>query len=478
MLPLAMVLGASVMTQPAEAADSKAGRQFGELDRIQMHGNRLRGVPYRPSRQDGGAAQPKTFNLRPMLSVNLDGDPGVNVRGSVYPIDVDGNGTFELVHFNGYRVMRVYAAGGKKLWQIGNPSGRVHRTASHSDTLAVLDLDRDGGQDIVHCWSEPGQSSKVLVARDGATGKVMRRAVLKGQGRGDECQVAAFRTAGGSEPIILVSASAKKSDGCKQRFSDVFSRTMAFRPNLTKAWDQVTCDAGHYVWPVDANADGRSERLFVGKYQFTADGKRHCTLPGFERDHLDSMTVADLDPKRPGLEVLAVGMSGTRFYSVENCVQRWAIPNRVITGPQTTTAANVGDGSGAGFRMMVTTKRSRTTRVWRQRTYVLDARGKVVSSFLDSAKVFTVPIAVANLDGATSAEDHLTSFGQVVDRNGRLRLGASWYWNLQQLTQRERGLPTDDLWASRPFAFDFTNDGRDELVVWGRHKIIVGTRRG
>ena len=56
-------------------------------------------------------------------SIELDGDPQVNVRGGVYPIDVNGNGTFELLHFNGYRVMRAYGVRGRKLWQVDNPQG-------------------------------------------------------------------------------------------------------------------------------------------------------------------------------------------------------------------------------------------------------------------------------------------------------------------------------------------------------------------
>jgi len=95
--------------------------------------------------------------MRPVRQIELDGDPLLNVRGNLYPIDLAGNGAFGFVHFNGYRFMRVYDAAGRKLWQINNPSGRVHRDTIHRDTLAVVDADGDGDQDIVHCWAEGGQ---------------------------------------------------------------------------------------------------------------------------------------------------------------------------------------------------------------------------------------------------------------------------------------------------------------------------------
>ena len=41
---------------------------------------------------------------------------------------------------------------------------------------------------------------------------------------------------------------------------------------------------------------------------------------------------------------------------------------------------------------------------------------------------------------------------------------------------RVKLLDVRDQWARSPFAFDLDNDGRDELVVWGRHALIVGSR--
>ena len=109
-------------------------------------------MPYLKLSQTGAASSDATIVMRPVRQIELDGDPLLNVRGNLYPIDLAGNGAFGFVHFNGYRFMRVYDAAGRKLWQADNPSGRVHRDTMHRDTLAVLDADGDGDQDIVHCW--------------------------------------------------------------------------------------------------------------------------------------------------------------------------------------------------------------------------------------------------------------------------------------------------------------------------------------
>ena len=141
-------------------------------DRMQLHRNVNRGVPYIRLSQQGQTSSGATITMRAVRQTELDGDPLLNVRGNVYPIEL--NGGYGFVHFNGYRYMRVYDAGGRKLWQIDNPGGRVHRDALHRDTLAVLDADGDGDQDIAHCWVEGGR--KVLLVRRGATGAVLRRA--------------------------------------------------------------------------------------------------------------------------------------------------------------------------------------------------------------------------------------------------------------------------------------------------------------
>lgn len=469
--------------EPAAQSISAPGRQPGELERIQMHSNRLRGVPYRSTLQNGDGIDPARFTLKPVSQIDLDGEPAVNVGGNVYPIDIAGDGKFGFVHFNGYRVLRAYSADGEKLWQVDNPSGRVHRSLAHRDTMAVLDTDGDGTQEIVHCWSSG--KSQLLILRDGASGSVRKSVVVPGQRANSECQLAAFAFEGTAQPMvrILVAGRAATDAGCAWNYADTASYITAFDVDLNLAWTATTCDAGHYMWPVDEDGGGVAEAVFIGKYLYNGAGLRLCTLPNFGADHVDSMVVADLDPNLAGLEAMVVGASVTRLYRAKSCTARWSIPASRISNAQHASYARMRDASGPIDSLIVTTKLN--TGVYGPPIYPLVAftlsmRGAVVRQYKetydDSFRLVAPPIQNANLDGVPTSEDRLTSFGQVVDATGVRRLTVDWYWDLQELTGEEKdAIDPATKWTRTPFAFDLDNDGRDELITWGRRKLVVGT---
>lgn len=461
---------------------SAPGRQAGELERIQMHSNRLRGVPYRSTLQSGDSTDPARFTLEPVRQIALDGEPAVNVGGNVYPIDIAGDGKFGFVHFNGYRVLRAYGPDGEKLWQVDNPDGRVHRSPAHRDTMAVFDTDGDGAQEIVHCWSSG--DAQLLILRDGASGKVRKSVVVPGQPANSECQLAAFTFEGASRPMvrILVGGRASTAAGCTWNYADTSSYITAFDVDLDLAWTATTCDAGHYMWPLDEDGDGRAEAVFVGKYLYNGAGLRLCTLPNFGADHVDSMVVADLDPDVAGLEAMVVGASNTRLYQARSCTARWSIPTSRVSNAQQVSYARMRDASGPIDSLIVTTKLNTGVYgppIYPLVAYALSMRGAIVSQYKetydDSFLLVAPPIQNANLDGAATSEDRLTSFGQVVDADGVRRLTVDWYWNLQEPTDEKGAGDPATKWTRTPFAFDLDNDGRDELVTWGRHKLVVGT---
>lgn len=463
---------------------SAPGRQAGELERIQMHSNRLRGVPYRSTLQPGNTLDPVTFTFKPVRQIALDGDPTTNVGGNVYPIDIAGDGEFGFVHFNGYRVIRAYDSKGVKLWQVDSPYGRVHRSLAHRDTMAVFDTDGDGTQEIVHCWSSG--TAQLLVLRDGETGKVRKSTVVPGQPPNSECQLAAFAFEGAPQPRvrILVAGRASTAAGCAWNYADTSSYITAYDVDLSLAWTATTCDAGHYTWPLDADGNGLAEAVFVGKYLYDWRGVRICTLPGFGSDHVDSMVVADLIPSLAGHEVLAVSASHTRLFRAKSCATRWSIPTSRISNAQHAAYARMRDTNGPVNSLIVTTKLNTGVYgppIYPLITYTLSPLGAVDrqhrETYNDEFRLVAPPIQNANLDGVATSEDRLASFGQVVDAAGKRRLTVDWYWHLQELTaDEEEVIDPGTKWTRTPFAFDLDNDGRDELVVWGRRKLVVGTR--
>jgi hypothetical protein len=271
---------------------------------------------------------------------------------------------------------------------------------------------------------------------------------------------------------VFVAGKAAEDACARGNFTPYFAETIVFGADLARVSQRPTWAAGHYTWPLDEDGDGRAEAVFVGKYLLRPDGTTRCVLPGFGVDHVDSMVVGDLDPATAGLEALTVGTSGTRFFAAGGCASRWTIPNRALRGVQQAAAAYLRNTAGGAPDLLVTTKLPAAAGDRTQRVYALDTRGGVVRSY---AQAFAAPVQNANLDGAPQAEDRVISFGQVVDRSGRVRLGTAWYWGLQELTPEEAALDPLDQWTRTPFAFDLDDDGRDELVVWGRRKLVVGT---
>jgi hypothetical protein len=459
-----------------QAQESGASRQR-QLARIQLHRNGNRGVAYLPRATADGSSEPATFTLQPRRVIPTPGDPLENVRANVHPIDVDGDGFHELLQINGYRFMRVFGQGGDVLWSLRNPAGRVHRTETHRDTLAILDVDGDRRQEIVHCWVDPGSSVKRLVVRRGDTGAVLRRHDLTGDPAASECQIAAFHVPTRATPLILVSRQMKvQGNRCPRMFVDLWPITAAFDTELRPLWRRRSCDAGHYAWPLDENADGAAEAVFIGRYLFGPEGALRCTLPGWGSDHVDSLLVTDLDPSRAGHEAVAVGATGVRLYAAASCTALpWSLPASITNIQQVNAARTEAEGALA---IVMRARNSKTHKI--KPFYQIDASGRVVGTFLDDnsdpQSTIKVPMANANLDGAEAAEDLVAWFGQVIDGKGRVRLDTSWYWGLQTLTPAERDLSVYDQWTNAPVVVDLDGDGRDEMITWGRRLIVVGSR--
>jgi hypothetical protein len=436
-------------------------------DRMLMHRNVNRGVSYLKLSAMGAASSTAPLAMRVVTRIDLDGDPLLNVRGNVYPIDLNGDGKYGFVHFNGYRFMRVFDAAGRKLWQIDNPAGRVHRDPLHRDTLAVLDADGDGDQDIVHCWLDGGR--KMLLVQRGRDGAVLHKVALDGA-PGDECQIAALRVAGRATPLVLVAH--QNASGCPTagNYIDTWGRTVAFDVDLNELWDRNTCYAGHYVYPVDENADGFAEKIFIGRHLYTPSGTRICSFD-LGNTHADGVQVADLDPDQPGLEAVVVGAAGIKAVSVaRNCAPLWSIPLGTIDNPQQMALARLDPASATPIIAV----REKGT-VDQATLFYLDGKGRILARLPGSALPRTIPLQNANLDGKTGSDELLIEYARVLDLSGNVRLGTEWYWNLRGSKLNQVPPPSGfDSWPPYPFAMDLDHDGRDEIITWSQSLIVVG----
>ena len=442
--------------------------------RAQMHRNASRGVPYLPLARQGDSPGAPALSMAPWKTIELDGNPLPNVYSNLRPIDVDGDGTYEFVQFNGTRFLQVWTQDGRKLWRIFNPDGRLHDygAGTQRDTLAVLDVDGDGKQDIVHCWDAGGR--RALVARRGLTGRVIRSVALEAR-TSQECQIAAFRTAPAGQVQILVAHNINDPtwSSCPHNFVGYWSRTVAFDAQLRQIWERNTCDAGHYAWPLDQDYDGLAEAMFVGKYLLRPDGSVQCSLGGWPAaDHADGLAVADLDAARPGLEAVAVGRTGVAGFEAATCRPLWRVPTAVLRDPQHVAVAKL-DPAAAAPQIVVDERGSQTL----PRTFLLDGQGRVLSARNNGV----MAMQNANLDGALGVDEAVGSFGTVTDRFGNVRLTRWWYWRLKgtRVVETNNGpYPSEyDRWQAFPLVLDVDRDGRDEIVTWGQSLIVIGKAR-
>jgi hypothetical protein len=442
-----------------------------QAERVQLHRNGPRGLEYVPTASASGTTgSAHRLVMVPHIKINLDGDPIDNVYSSLLPLDMNGNGTSEYLHWNGHRIMRVYGRGGSKVWQIFNVSGR--RLDSnffiHREQAAVLDLNGDHKEDILHCWQSGSQ--KLLVARDGATGKVVRSVRVAGQSlsQASYCRIAVYHKQSDRKPIILLGEGQPGGNkACGGRnYTDNWVRVAAFDAKLRPLWKADTCDAGHITAGVDANNDGYAEYVFVGKYALDFNGKIRCRLGWDKNDHVDAIRVARLDPGERRLQAVAIGRTGGGAFDASNCRRIWSIP---VEDPQEMAVAQF-DPAPKPLSIMVT-NRGGTSKVV---TTVLNANGKKVRTI--GKRI--MPMQNAELDGNRRTDEVMAMFGEVFNASGNLLLSKGWYWNLRGNKVKERSSGNVyDQWVAYPLLFDMDHDGKQELVTWGQSLIVEGKFR-
>lgn len=85
---LAVLTAAGFAAVPAAVAEA-AG--FSQMDRVQLHRNGNRSVPYLPLARKGASAGASILSMRAIKKIPLDGNPLQNTYGGLRPIDGDGD---------------------------------------------------------------------------------------------------------------------------------------------------------------------------------------------------------------------------------------------------------------------------------------------------------------------------------------------------------------------------------------------------
>ncbi len=439
--------------------------------RVKGYSNLVRGGNYFSFKTNGTQPDSAKLSMKVLYKIPLSGDPTDNARGEVKPIDVDGDGVNELFHYSAHKIARVFKLNGQKLWEKTGPTGaHYENNFTHASIHGVFDFNRDGKEEILQCWENKVGQTMIQIL-EGKTGKIIKEVLsqtgVKG-GRQDGCHLAVFQFEDQIDPIILV-AEPNKNTTCGHKYMGYLSKIAAYDKNLKRLWEKETCEAGHYFWPLDENQNGKPELVFAGKYAISSNGQIQCTLSEFKADHVDSMNIADIDTDRTGHELVAVGNSGTYFYTAKNCKLIKKIDKNIVYDPQTVSLGDF-DPRRKGLEIAIRQRPSAPDRY----LYFLDSSGRILSKFSEfKNRAAKMPIFNANFDGR-GGDELLTRHGYVIGLLGEIRLDTSWYWNIDSFVGEEAKLHDNDKWATEPIAYDIDNDGKDELIVWGLRWLVVG----
>ncbi|HZA68050.1 MAG TPA: hypothetical protein VE592_13940 [Geminicoccaceae bacterium] len=392
----------------------------------------------------------------------LDGDGQENARSKLIVADVTGDGRPDWILKNGFRLIKAYDHDGAKLFEHRNPDGFANGAPWHPFVDLAWDLDGDGKAEIIATWHKAdGHYLQIL---DGETGAVLRQKKLwhDRAPRGNNAILMALMFPDASaRPVILVEDGL--ATGAQSRGYD---HIRAFDRELDTLWIASTPDAGHYMFPYDLDQDAATDVLFAGKHVLDAQGRLRWTMSGWGADHVDSLAAGDIDPTRPGYEVVAVGRTGTRMYDVEDGSILWHLDTSAIPDPQHVMIGELSPAA-AGLEIVVKERASEPGR----ETYLIDYRGRIH----DRVSHGPAPYLNADLDGDRRVDEMIAGRGVATDLSLTETSNDAWYVGAQGLSGNERGLHPHEIWNPHPIVQDVLGDAREEMIVWGRHALVVGT---
>jgi hypothetical protein len=223
--------------------------------------------------------------------------------GGIIVADVDNDGSMDyLVTVPGH--LAVYGNDGKKLWikkvdiSVGGSSERQGLPGHCGPGVAAGDVDGDGKCEVVFLTKD-----SVVHILDGATGREEASAKPRypeAASGWEVAMIADFRGIGGDRELLLQTTNKEGYRMGKFLAAYATDQLLSGGKPLWQTDKFVSC-AHNSARLADINGDGRDEVL--GATVFSPAGKLLArAVPG--RWHMDSIFVADVQPDKPGLEVI------------------------------------------------------------------------------------------------------------------------------------------------------------------------------
>ena len=323
--------------------------------------------------------------------------------------------------------MRAYGPRGRKV-VAGRTTPRAGCTAAlaprHAGGVQRRRRARAGDRPLLERTRRRGQAAGAARRRDrqGAQAGPARR-----PRRGRGVPVAAFRVAGRSQ-----APDPRRRQGAGQRLREgqldpLLRQDLRLRPRPHQGCGSAPpAPPATTPGPWTRTATARAEAVFVGKYLLRRTGPPAACCRASAADHVDSMVVADLDPAGAGSRRWRWARQAPALRRRHLHLALADLPTRPSAtrsrpGPPTSRRA-----PGLAPNLLVTTKLnpSETTLSWAaMRTYVLNATGQVGRQLRGRRRPVRGPGAEREPGRGAAAEDRLTAFGQVVDREGPAAAG-------------------------------------------------------
>jgi hypothetical protein len=208
--------------------------------------------------------------------------------------DLNGDGTLDILigqifHFgptdsnSEIGCMSAIDLDGNLLWRQGTPD-RWGNHLTNDVAFQINDIDGDGKNEVIYCKNQE------LVIAEGATGKRLR-SIPTPENKSTRVPFNRFpRILGDS--LLVANLRGEKHRG-DIILKDRYQQAWAYDSSLKQLWT-VECNTGHYPFPIDIDGDGKDE-ISLGYSRWSHDGKSIWNHDQQFKDHADSIAVVDLD---------------------------------------------------------------------------------------------------------------------------------------------------------------------------------------
>jgi len=293
--------------------------------------------------------------------------------GGLIVADLNADGRMDyLVTVPGH--VAAYRWDGRKLWvlkvdvRVGGSAEREGLPGHHGAGVQAGDIDGDKRTEVL--FLDNNSTLHVVSGSSGKTLWTVKIPVPEGAERWEHLALANLRGKGDRD-LVLQATNAK---GYRMgRYVAAFALESLRRGNVRPLWqkDNFLACAHNGLRVADINGDGRDEIL--SGCILAPDGRELFRLNDL-RGHIDSVFIADVQPDRKGMEVVALEEGANRVFLFHAEGLVWAVDHK-RQEPQNAAIGRF-DPTRKGLQIWCRSRYDTHQKPW-----VLDADGKVIADY-------------------------------------------------------------------------------------------------